>query len=300
MKKIKTVPTKIKTKNKPLFEQSRNYCFTDFEFLDYEAIYKEYKDIIRAIGIGVETCPTTKKQHIQGHIQFINKKRLNGVKNILGSKKIHLESCRGSVEQNIKYCSKDGKYQTFGIFISQGQRTDFEDIKKMIDEGASLKDIKNKYYTQFVRYNQGFSRHIQIVQEENSKKFRKLEVELVCGPTNTGKTRKAVEENPNAYKICGNDLKWFDGYNGHTELIIDEYANDVKITKLLNLLDGYQLRLDIKGSFTYANWTKVIITTNLRPSEIHSQANPNHLDALKRRITKTTNLYENLKCAETD
>ncbi len=283
MKNLKTT--------KPKFTQCRNWCFTDFEMLDWQLIFDQYKDIIRAIGIGEETCPRTKKSHIQGHIQFVNKKTMGGVKRILNSKKIHLECCRGTIEQNIKYCSKEGKYKKFGLFIEQGQRTDFEDIKRMIDQGSTLMDIKNKYYTQFIRYHQGFIRHILLVAEQNSKKFRKLEVELVCGPTNTGKTRKAVEENPDAYKICGGDLKWFDGYNGG-DLIIDEYSNDVKITKLLNLLDGYQLRLDVKGSFCYANWNKVVITTNLHPHQIHEQANPNHRDALFRRITKITNLYE--------
>ncbi len=280
-----------KSKAKPKFVQSRNYCFTDFEMLDWQKIFAEYKDIIRAIGIGEEICPKTKKPHIQGHIQFVNKKTPGGVKRILNSKKIHLECCRGTQEQNEKYCSKEGKYIKFGLFIQQGQRTDFEDIKRMLDNGSTLMDIKNKYYTQFIRYHQGFIKHILLVAEQNSKKFRKLEVELVCGPTNTGKTRKAVEENPDAYKICGADLKWFDGYNGG-DLIIDEYSNDVKITKLLNLLDGYQLRLDVKGSFVYANWKKVVITTNLHPDQIHEQANPNHRDALFRRITKITNLYE--------
>jgi len=66
--------------------------------------------------------------------------------------------------------------------------------------------------------------------------------------------------------------------------VIDEYANQVKITRLLGILDGHLLRLNMKGTFGYANWDLVIITTNL--DVLHSKANPLHQDALERRITR--------------
>lgn len=286
---MKTVPNE--KKKKQIFEQSRNWAFTDFKLLDLKRIYNENKYVIRAIGWGVEICPTTKKKHLQGHIQFINKKRRGGVKKILESKCIHVEACRGTIEHNTTYCSKDGKYQLLGIFISQGHRTDWEDIFKMIEEGATEDDLRIQYYTLWTRYNRAMVRHIQAVQKRNSKKFRKVEVELICGPTGTGKTSKAVEENPDAFKITGAELKWWDGYEMEKTLIIDEYSNDIGITRLLNYLDGFQTRLDVKGSFAYANWTKVIITTNLHPYEIHQNAKPEHLKALNRRLTTITDLY---------
>ena len=63
----------------PSLSQSRNWCFTDFELLNFEQIYEENKDLIRYICVGNEICPKTKKKHKQGWIQFINKKRMNGV-----------------------------------------------------------------------------------------------------------------------------------------------------------------------------------------------------------------------------
>ncbi len=274
------------------YVQSRNWCFTDWQLLDIKAIYKKYSDIIRAIGWGDEIAPTTGRRHFQGHIQFINKKRMNGVKKIFECNKIALFSCRGSIEHNINYCSKDGKYNKLGIFIQQGIRTDFEDMKKMLDDGATLEELAKKYFSQFIMYGNGLRQYKKLCDQRRSKKFRLLDVELVCGPTNTNKTRNALEKYPNAFKITGTQLKWWDGYNGENELLIDEYNNDVGITSMLNYLDGYQLRLDIKGSFTYAQWTKVIITTNLHPDEIHFQAKPEHKKALFRRITRITNKYE--------
>ncbi len=277
---------------KKIIIQSRNWCFTDFEELDYNSIYNEYKDIIRYIGWGEEICPKTKKTHYQGWVQFVNKKRMNGVKKVFGTHKLHIESCKGNEIQNTNYCAKDKKYKFIGKYIVQGQRTNMEEIKKDLDNGATIKNIADSHFSDYIRYHSGFEKYKKLCDKERTRKFRKLNIELVCGPTGTNKTRKAVENNENAFKIEGLNLKWFDGYNMEKTLIIDEYNNDVPITKMLNLLDGYQLRLEIKGSFTYANWTKVIITTNLRPSEIHAQAKQEHVNALYRRINKITNLYE--------
>ncbi len=281
----------MKTKTKIII-QSRNWCFTDFEKLDLVAIYEEYKDIIRYIGWGEEICPKTKKIHHQGWVQFVNKKRMGGVKKVFGTQKLHIESCKGNEIQNVNYCAKEKKYKYIGEYIVQGQRTNMENIKKDLDNGATMKNIADSNFGDYCRYHSGFDKYKKMCDKERTKKFRKIQVEIVCGPTGTNKTRNAVEENQNAFKIEGANLKWFDGYEMESTLIIDEYNNDIPITKLLNILDGYQLRLEIKGSFTYANWTKVIITTNLRPEEIHSKAKEEHVNALNRRVTNWNNLYD--------
>jgi hypothetical protein len=36
---------------------------------------------------------------------------------------------------------------------------------------------------------------------------------------------------------------------------------------MLNILDGFPLRINVKASHTYANYTKVIITSNVCPDE---------------------------------
>lgn len=288
MKILKTKTDKNVLKKKT-FKQSRNWCFTDFKLLDFNKIWNEYRDIIRYICVGEEICPKTKKKHYQGWIQFVNKKRMSRVKNILNSKEIHLEPCRGNEIDNNKYCQKEGKHSTFGKYIIQGQRTDLEEIKKMIDNSVPMLEVANNYFSDYIRYFRGLERYQEMVQKNKTKMFRKIKTTLIMGPTGCGKTRKAVESCSSYYKITGSSLKWFDGYDGEKTLIIDEYANDLKITTLLNILDGYQLRLPVKGGFTYANWTRVFITTNLK--ELHSKANLAHQDALFRRIDECDNMW---------
>lgn len=269
------------------FKQSRNWCFTDFQNITFEhfnKIYEEYSDIIRYICVGIEICPKTNKTHMQGWIQFFNKKRMGGVKKILMNNKIHLESMRGNAFDNDKYCSKENKFIQLGKFITQGHRSDLESIKKNINDGSSKLEIMENDFSTYCRYRNGINDYFEAIQKKKRNKFRKIEVEFIHGTTGVGKTRYAMRNS--SFKICANELNWWDGYSGEDSIVIDDYDNDVKITKMLNLLDGYTLRLPIKGGFTYANWTKVYITSNLEPKQLHINAKEKHRDALFRRITK--------------
>ena len=261
--------------------RSRNWCFTDFDMINFSQIYESHKDIIRYLCWGVEICQKTKRQHHQGWIQLYNPKDMMPVKRLLGGK-CHLERMMGTEYQNDKYCQKENKYTQVGQFVSQGHRTDLESVKKTIDGGGTMFEVSQDHFGDYIRYHKGFERYKQLVEQNNSKEFRQVEVILHSGPTNTGKTRTAVENSD--YLISGDGLNWWDGYQGEKSITIDEYANQINITQLLRLLDGYQCRLAIKGGFTYARWTKVYITTNL--DILHQNAKPEHQDALERRITE--------------
>ncbi len=267
-----------------MFSQSKNWCFTDFELLDWGKIYRETENI-KYICWGEETCPKTKRKHYQGWLQVINKKRLGGIKKLCQSKKIHVESCRGTESENNKYCQKDNLYQKIGEFTTQGKRTDLDELKKIIDNNGTLKDIADENFQAFIQYNRGFKEYKNIIDKSNRKHFRKLEIIHIHGETGLGKTRKAMSYSDDTYKIQGNALQWWDGYEGEKTLVIDEYDSQINCTELLGILDGYQLRLPIKGSFTYANWEKVIITSNYK--DLHIRAKSMHQNALKRRITET-------------
>ncbi len=266
--------------------QCRNWVFTDFELLDLEKIYNDNIELIRFIGWGEETCPDTNRKHLQGWIQTFNKKRRGGISKLLGSKKTHIEPMRGTPDDSEKYCKKEGRYRHFGNYVTERQRSDIFEMKTHIDEGQSNYELATTNFQLYVMYRKQFMQYRYDRLEEKSTTFRNVTVEVFKGKTGTNKTRTAVEESKGYYKIQGDSLEWWDGYVGQDILIIDEYNNQVPITKLLSILDGYQLRLPVKGGFTYAMWTKVIITTNL--SCLHIKAKLEHREALDRRISKIT------------
>lgn len=271
--------------------RSRNWCFTSFNIKDLTPVWNEYNDIIRYLCYGYETCPTTNKKHIQGWIQFYTQKDIGKVQRILGLGKIHLEKCKGNEYDNDKYCKKSNNFKHHGEFKFQGERTDLENVyKKIVRENQTRENIIMENFETYCRYRKGILDAIEVAEKNNRKQFRKVEVEWVWGDTDHGKTRYGFENTD--FLIKGAELKWWDGYNGESSICIDEYDSDIPITRMLNLLDGYPLRLPIKGSFTYANWTKVIVTSNLSPDEIHPNAKECHKKALKRRISKITEMSQ--------
>lgn len=275
--------------------RSRNFCFTLFNdavndsktFADFWGDFWRNVSGCRYLVVGREKCPTSDRWHNQGFIQMERDTRFTKIKKVL-PEGAHIEMCRGNVKQNINYCSKDGETVKFGEAKYQGQRSDLLDVKKNLDSGATLESIMedDATFTLYCKYRNGIRDYASHVSNKNCPKWRNVEVIVHSGPTGTGKTRTAIESSDDVFKISGDELNWFDGYCGEKTLLIDEYNNQLSITRLLNLLDGYKLRLPIKGSFSYARWEKVYITTNLKKSQLHCNAKKEHRRALNRRITK--------------
>jgi len=263
--------------------------------LDIQAIYEANKHIIRYICWGREECPTTKNEHNQGWVQFRNKKRLGGVRTMFlhGVPKvtIHLESCKGSPEQNDTYCKKEGHWTHLGAWKTQGCRTDSEVVTEAIMSGTRLNKVMldNPEYT--LRYHSGMARLKEAYLAEQQPEWRNIKTIVRYGPTGTGKSRAAYNDirfpdRHDKYLITGDQIKqgWWPGYNGQKYLIIDEYANHVNITQLLTLLRGYPIKLERKGGHIYPCWTHVCITTNLTRDEFHPCAKPEHRNALNERV----------------
>ena len=220
-----------------MFTQSKNWCFTDFELLDWDKIYTESDDI-RYICWGTEVCPSTKKKHYQGWIQVKHKKRIGGIKKLCRSIKLHIESCRGTVGDNEQYCQKDNLYHKKGDFITQGKRTDLDELKKILDNGGTLKDIADENFQTFVQYNRGIEKYKKIIDKISRRQFRKLEVIHIHGETDCGKTTAAMAYDENAYLIHGHQLQWWDEYDGEETIVIDEYDNDIGLL-IVNLADCF-------------------------------------------------------------
>jgi len=271
----------------------RHWRWTEYDIKwDSEEFYNKYKDVVRYIGYGVESCPDTGRNHLQGWIQFYSSR---SKRQILAMRKwCWVGGNDGQEHHQETYCKKEGNnYVNHGRFAVQGARTDLENAMKDIREGMRELDRMNEQPMTYARYGRFMDKYAAAIERDKAQKewHREVEVELVSGPTDKGKTYNAMKNNKDAFKIQGGELQWFDGYEGQKTLIIDEYSNDNKVTKMLSLLDRYALRLPVKGSFTYARWNKVVITTNLKIHELHPECKVEHRKALMRRIKTITSLW---------
>ena len=220
---------------------------------------------------------------------------------ILCDNTIHVEKTKGSPLANYEYCTKAktrvGEIYEYGTapFNNQGKRTDIINFTKAVLEGESEESIIENYPRQYCTYTKAYDKLKAIRLKTASNQFRHLEVEVIVGPTGCGKTRHVFDTHgyDKVYKLeqDGSSNVWWDGYEGQDVLLIDDFYGWIKPGFLLNVLDGYPLRLPIKGSHVYANYTKVYITSNVSVTDWYTNIPNNVKDALLRRINKVTNHY---------
>jgi hypothetical protein len=92
----------------------KNWCFTLNNYTE-----KEYEDILRFFRsdssniwiVGKETGDEG-TPHLQMFCSFAKKIRFTALKKL--STRMHVEPCRGSKADNMKYCAKEGDYETNG------------------------------------------------------------------------------------------------------------------------------------------------------------------------------------------
>lgn len=117
--------------------QRKYWAFTLFYDSEntVEIVETQLKPLCDKYVIGLEVCPTTQRKHLQGFIALKGKgKRFNQLKDIL-KLDFHFEPCKGSEEQNVKYCSKDGNY------VKHGMKLDVKVITTLYPFQRTIEDV---------------------------------------------------------------------------------------------------------------------------------------------------------------
>lgn len=256
--------------------------FRAFTITDYETNPEWWEQTIKPVAkyyiYGKELCPTTDRTHYQGYIYLTNAKTLAAM--IKFCKPRHVEVAKGTPQQNYDYCSKDENFVEFGSPPTQGARNDLERLNIMIEQGTtSMRElITHCSSLQSIRMCE-----ILLKYNEPVRNY-KTQVYWYYGATGTGKTRTVMEKYPDAY-VCMGDSKWWEGYDGHEVVIIDDYRKDFcKFHILLRILDRYQFRVETKGASRQLLCKKLFITSNQSPREMWESRTTEDITQLLRRI----------------
>lgn len=216
--------------------------------------------------------------HIQGYVYFHNAVRFATLKKKWPH--AHFEAARGTPEENRAYCSKDD-FHEHGVLPAKGQRSDLLSLKRDVDEGKNLNAIREAHYSSYLRYQKAIVADIEARREPRSTP---TEFIIYWGNTGTGKSYAAHEQFPNAYwKDRG---KWWDGYDGHEVVIIDEFYGWLPFSFLLRLGDRYPMQVQVKGGTRKFVAKTVIFTANRPYREWYHHTDERLWAAFERRITK--------------
>lgn len=265
-------------------ERSRAFCFTlnNYTPEEVETVKAwDAKYLIFGKEVGETGTP-----HLQGYVSFQNPKKLTALKKL--SVRAHWEIARGTPKQASEYCEKDGDVFEKGTRpLSQVEKGQVEKDRwatafQCVQEGR-IEDLDPE-----IKCNR--LKQIEYAVERQAVSKRKLDTldgdfehEWYFGPSGTGKSRRAREENPGAY-IKDPQERWWDGYAGEEVVIIDDFdkfqvkqGGDMK-----RWSDRYAFRAPIKNGYTMMRPRKIIVTSQYKPDQIWDD--PETVDAIRRRF----------------
>lgn len=260
---------------------AKNYCFTlnNFTDADTTSISDFFPRLATYVIFGREVGESG-TPHLQGYIQFTEKKRLTALKKLLPT--AHWEVARGTPEENKTYCSKDGHVTEHGSMVSQGQRSDLQSLVALIDTGASRKRIADEMPEMVIKYSRGIA---TLQAWRLQKRDFKTEVHWFYGPTGCGKSHTAAGLAPEAYYKPAGD-KWWNDYCGESDVIIEDMRKDFcTFSEMLRLFDKYPMYVETKGGTMPFVSRRIYVTTPKDPEAFWEGRTEEDLQQLLRRIT---------------
>lgn len=230
--------------------------------------------------------------HLQGYVRFKNRQTMKAVKRLL-HEKAHLELCKGHEKQNRDYCTKDQKFTEFGTFDPeagrQGRRNDLIHVVDKIKEGKSVKEIAAEFPETFIKHHSGIEKLHRALRADPPAQ-RDINVMVLWGPTNVGKTHRVRVAYPEVYSVRPGKNPW-DDYNDEDIILFDEFRpEDWTIVEMNMFLDKWPCRLNCRYNNKQASWTKVFICANTDPDRWYCNESLNLFEAFKRRLHKTVEI----------
>lgn len=151
--------------------RTRNFCVTINNFTEDTISKMQSIEEIRYAIMGKEVAPSTGTPHLQGYIQLHKPKSLKAFQKML---KLHKVNCaafvaKGTLQQNKKYCGKDGKATEWGEAKTKGQRTDIEELYRMVEQNCDDCEIAKQLPKQWFKYYKAVDKLRQKLREKTAR-----------------------------------------------------------------------------------------------------------------------------------
>lgn len=252
----------------------RNACVTWFTT---ERPAELWDERLKYVAYGVETCPTTQREHLQMWASCHKPQRLAGWKKIFPG--AHIECMHGSFEQNDAYCSKESSLQCLGEKpMPNGKRKDLAYFCERVQAGERFTEVVSDLPTVFVQYHTGLQKlaHLCTTPYEHDS----VRGVWIFGPPGTGKSTYARTRFTDIY-IKGQH-KWFDGYAGQRTILLDDLDTKTLGHYLKIWMDKFSCSGETKGGHVHLQHTAFVVTSNYS-IEYLFQEDPQLVLAISRR-----------------
>lgn len=262
--------------------QRHAYQITINNPIDYGYDHKKVKELLTmnfstvsffamADEVGKQGTP-----HIHIYVCFSSRVRWSTLKRHF--KEAHIEIAHGSVEDNILYIKKGGKwkdtdkeetkiegsYEEWGEPPKQkGNNQDMAELYRLIKGGytdSEIFEINNDYIREVDRINK--IRTTLLIDKFKDTR-RNVKVIYITGRTGTGKTRDVLDTHgdSNVYRVSDYDHP-FDHYSCQPVICFDEFRSSLRMSDMLNYMDIYPIQLPSRYSNKVACYETVYIVSN--------------------------------------
>lgn len=219
--------------------------------------------------------------HWQLFVGFRKAQRLSGVRKLFGNH--HAEPTRSEAAE--QYVWKE-ETRVEGTQFELGQRMrrnvdkDWDKIRSDAISGR-LDDVPSDVY---IRCYNSLKRivadHLQPIEMERV-------VLVFFGRTGSGKSRRAWQEASLQAYPKDPRSKFWDGYRGQENVVLDEFRGGIDISHVLRWFDRYPVVVEVKGSSTVLCARRIWITSNIHPREWYPGLDESTVQALLRRLVIT-------------
>lgn len=200
----------------------------------------------------------------------------------------HIEHTRSDEAENYVWKEDTRVGDQFEIGRKSMKRNNQDDWDEMFDNAKQAKfddipaDVKIRCWNQF----QSIAKYYMSPEDRGEVKSH-----IYWGVAGSGKTHRAKEEsgyfdNPEDVYMKIPSTKFWDGYRGQSNVIIDEFDGQINLSHLKVWCDpsGTACQVEVKGGAVPLKATRFWITSNKDWRQWYPTADSNDLDAIKRRF----------------
>lgn len=308
-------PSAGRTKVEPVGRKQKRFRARRVVFTVHEAKWKpepsKFTEKVRFVTGQTEIGEQTQKEHFQGYAQF--KKELcsrKAVYKALGLPACFVEVAHGTPTQNVEYVTKEETRKSGTTPFEWGTRTnadatgkgaersDLQEVLDKLKEGVTMDDIMDEHGATWVRNYKALAKYEDRIRERKTPDWKPIEVIVLWGDAGANKSRTAISMAKTTgggyYRavVTQSGNVWFNKYQGERTLILDEFYGQLKFSYVLKLLDGYKMEVERKGDTTWAQWDRVIITSNTHPREWYTSSRipEQSLSGFRRRINQIVHM----------
>lgn len=199
--------------------------------------------------------------HLQGYLHFSSSVSFKTIQKAIP--RAHIEVAKGSASSNRTYCSKEKVLHEAGTIPTQGKRTDIDAVKEQLADTGLMRDV-----VLIAKSTQSIAIAKEILTYHERKRDHEPNIIWNWGPTGCGKSHNARHGHPDPY-YCGNSAKWWQGYDAHEYVVIDDFrASFITYNELLRLTDKYPFIIEYKGGSRQFLAETIVITCPYHPLKV--------------------------------